>query len=138
VSFLRAKNSRAVMVSTLELCAGFYRVGSTVQDASSNGWISFFFVNLSTNGRLRVARSDMASLRIFDVFPPARKRVTFGFSCCCGARFSMARFARAFLGFLEDGLEKCSLYDIIEGATYATFNMVMCCAVLEWNAAGPM
>jgi hypothetical protein len=72
-----------------------------VQEASSNGWISFFLVNLSQNGRLSVLRSATASLRICDVLWPVTKSVVFGFSFCCGSRFAMARFARAFLGFLQ-------------------------------------
>lgn len=72
-----------------------------VQEASSKGWMSFFFVNFSTKGRLRVLRSVTASLRICDVFWPETKRVVFGFSVCWGSRLSMARLARAFLGFLE-------------------------------------
>jgi hypothetical protein len=57
-------------------------------------------VNLSQNGRFSVLRSATASLRICDVFWPVTKSVVFGFSFCCGSRFAIARFARAFLGFL--------------------------------------
>jgi hypothetical protein len=40
-------------------------------------------------------------LRICEVLWPVTKRVVFGFSFCCGSRFAIARFARAFLGFLR-------------------------------------
>jgi hypothetical protein len=78
-----------------------------VQEASSNGWMSFFLVNLSQNGRLSVLRSATASLRICDVLWPVTKSVVFGFSFCCGSRFAMARFARAFLGFLVNVSALC-------------------------------
>lgn len=62
--------------------------------------MSFFLVKRSQKGRLRVLMSATASLRICDVFWPETKSVVLGFSFCWGSRFAIARFARAFLGFL--------------------------------------
>lgn len=73
----------------------------SLHEASSKGCMSFFFMKLSTNGFLIMRRSAVTSLRICDVFWPATKSVVFGFSWVCGARLSIARLARAFLGFLE-------------------------------------
>src|SRR4051794_21645189 len=68
--------------------------------------MSFFLLKRSTKGRLRVHRSATASLRICEVFWPETKRVVLGFSFCCGSRLAMARFARAFLGFLVGVLDE--------------------------------
>jgi hypothetical protein len=72
-----------------------------VQEASSKGWMSFFFMKLSTKGFLSMRRSAVHSLRICDTFWPATKSVVLGFSFTSGSRLSIARLARAFLGFLN-------------------------------------
>jgi hypothetical protein len=109
-----------------------------IHEASSKGWMSFFLVNRSQNGRFSVLRSATASLRICDVFWPETKSVVLGFSFCSGSRWAIARFARAFLGFL--GLLGCDSRAPRLSGTYTVFNILPFCrggmAAAEGAACG--
>ena len=81
--------------------ASFFCEKNSREEASSKGWISFFFVNLTECGRLRECRSVIRSLTREEEEVPRSRRVVFGFSTIRGSCFARARFERAFLGLLK-------------------------------------
>jgi len=101
-----------------------------LHEASTKGWMSFFFMKASTKGFLIIRRSAVTSLRICEVLWPATKSVVLGFSCVCGARLSIARLARAFLGFLKRAL--ALLYSQQSNlAVYSHLSQHSCVVLLE-------
>jgi hypothetical protein len=80
--------------------ASFFSLKNSSDAASSNGWISFFFVNFCASGRRSEYRSVSASCVFCEHVVPRRKSAFLGFSTGLGAFLSRARLERALRGFL--------------------------------------
>lgn len=81
-------------------------------------------VKRSQKGRFSELKSATASLSICEDFCPVKKSVVFGFSFCCGSRFAIARFARAFFGLLICASVLYPLWHLRHRYTYTCFSMV--------------
>jgi len=84
--------------------ASFFSEKNSSEEASSKGWMGFFFVNFLASGWRRACSSARASWATWLQVVPRRKRAVLGFSISLGDFFSRARLERAFRGFLDGGL----------------------------------
>lgn len=87
--------------------ASFFSEKNSRDDASSNGCMSFFLLNLIERGRLREFKSVRTSWTTALQDVPLSSSVVFGFSLSWGARCSSARFERALRGLLDFGSVSC-------------------------------
>lgn len=81
--------------------ASFFSEKNSSDEASSKGWMGFFFVNFLARGWRSWKRSFRQSWMTCEHVVPRRKRTVLGFSTAWGARFARARLERALRGLLQ-------------------------------------
>lgn len=81
--------------------ASFFSEKNSREEASSKGWMGFFFVNFLASGCRRECSSARASWTIWLQVVPRRKRAVLGFSTSLGDLAARARLERALRGLLH-------------------------------------